>query len=173
MEPGALQPFHRLRSDGPVCCQWRWTRDGRSVLVANPSYGTAEPGLWRFASDTGSGTTVVAGVAEDGSMNFVGWPHQLTSGDLAFFHNNLPRIDPDVGIPLYLTQSAPDGSELTRLRPEEFHVVDALWTADGSQAVIAQRGDDGRSQLDLVPTDGGPIQGLAEGDFIWRLAWGP
>lgn len=116
---------------------------------------------------------MAARVAEDGSTNFVGWPHQLASGDLVFFHNNLPRIAPGVGIPLYLTRSAPDGSELTRLRPEEFHVVDALRTADGSHAVIARRGDDGRSQLVLVPSGGGPIQVLAEADHIWGLAWGP
>jgi hypothetical protein len=47
MEPGKAQPFTRMRSAGPVCCQYSWAADGLSVFVANPHFTVQWPGLWR------------------------------------------------------------------------------------------------------------------------------
>jgi len=173
MDPGAAEPFTRLWSDGPVCCLFNWAADGRSVLVANPHFTTIEPGLWRYDAGTGEETVVLAGPREDGSRDYVGWPLQLASGDLLFFDANVEHFSPDVGIPLVMVRSDSDGANMTQVRPEEFHICDALWSEDGSLALILQTcsGDD--AQVFLARTDGSPLQVLVEGDRIRGLVWGP
>lgn len=173
MEPGTEPPFRRLWSDGPVCCVYNWTSDGRSVLVANPYFTTNLPGLWRYDTQTGEETTVVPGIAEDGSIHYAGWPLLPDSGDLLFFHANLERFSPDAGIPLVMVRSDPDGSNLTPVHPETFRLVDALWAPDGSLAVAVHLAANDRTQVTLARTDGSPLQVLTEGDRIQRLAWGP
>ena len=174
MDPDAEQPFTRMRSDGPLCCLYRWSADSRSVLAANPYYTGTIPGLWRFDAETGEETVVVPGLGEDGSVHFVGWPQQLTSGDLLYFHVNQERFSPDVGIPLRMVHSRPDGSNLTQVRPEEFHIMDALWAQDGSLAVILGSCCGGGRQVILARADGSPLQVLIEqGQRIMDLAWGP
>ena len=173
MDRDAEEPFTRLWSNGPVCCLFSWATDGRSVLVANPHFTRNAPGLWRYDAETGEEAVVVAGLVEDGSHDYVGWPHQLASGDLVYFHVNLVRFSPDVGIPLVMVRSRPDGSNRTQVRPEEFHIIDALWAEDGSLAVISQpSGDDGR-QVVQARTDGSPLQVMIERERIRGLAWGP
>jgi WD40 repeat protein len=175
------EQFTRLWSSGAVCCQYSWAPDGHSVLVANPSYSVVWPGLWRYDAETGEETVVVPGIAQDGSVNFVGWPHQLPSGDLLYFHVNLERFSPDVGIPLVMVRSAPDGSNRSPLRPEEFRINSALWAPDGSLALILNlsNGDSVRvtsddiMQVVLARTDGSPLQVLIEGECIRGLEWGP
>lgn len=174
MEPGKAEPFTRLRSSGPVCCTYHWAPDGRSVLVANPSFGDRIPGLWRYDAGTGEEFELVA--TQPGQTRYVGWPVQLPSGDLRFFYGE--KFSPDEGIPLMLVQSGPDGAERTQIRPEEFHPADALWAEDGSMALIltfvGEFGSaDRTAQLVLVRMDGSPLQVLLEVKDIHQMEWGP
>lgn len=169
MEPGKEQPYRRLRSDGPVCCTYHWTADGSSVFVANPSFGVQWPGLWRYDAGTGERFDLVTTLPE--SPHFVGWPVQLPSGDLLFFHGE--RFTPDEGIPLVMVRSGPDGADRTQIRPEEFHIVDALWSADGSLVLIVQFSGGDAMQVVLARPDEIPLRVLIEGQRIRQLAWGP
>ncbi len=174
MDLEAEAPFRRLRSDGPVCCQYSWAPDGRSVLVANPTFTVVWPGLWRYDAETGEQTVVVPGIAEDGSVNFVGWPQQLSSGELAYFHVNQEQFSPEVGIPLAMVRSRSDGSDRTQVRPEAFRIGEALWAQDGSLAVILGNCCGGPWQVLLARADGSPLQVLIEdADAVRDLAWGP
>ena len=173
MDREAAQPFTRLRSDGPVCCLFSWSTDGGSVLVANPHYTGDRPGLWEYDAETGEETTLITGPEEGGSSDYVGWPQQLTSGELVYFHANLERFSPDAGIPLVMVRSHRDGSNRSQLRPELFHITQALWAQDGSSALILQRGSEDSWQVVLARTDGSPLQVLVEGVGIRHLAWGP
>ncbi len=169
MEPGEAEPFRRLWSDGAVCCTYHWTPDGRSVLVANPSYGVHWPGLWRYDAETGERSDLVATLP--GLPHFVGWPVQLPSGDLRYFHGE--RFSPDEGIPLVMVRSGPEGKDRTQVRPEEFHIANALWVEDGSLVLISQSSNGNGMDVVLARPDGSPLQVLIEGEHIWDLAWGP
>lgn len=172
MDLEAEQPFRRLWSDGPVCCFFSWSSDGSSVLVADPSFTGNIPGLWRFDAETGEQSVVVYGLMEDGSSNFVGWPLQLSSGELLYFHVN-ERFSPDTGIPLTMVRSDLDGSQREEVRPDAFHIIEALWVQDGSMAVILQPADNATRQIILARTNGEPLQILYEGNEIGNLRWGP
>ncbi|HSB91118.1 MAG TPA: hypothetical protein VLD63_13965 [Anaerolineales bacterium] len=172
MDLEAEQPYTRLRSNGPVCCQVSWTLDGGSVLVANPDYTTVEPGLWRYDAETGQESVILAGAGEDNKRHYVGWPLQLPSGELLFFDGYI-HFDPDVGIPLTMVRSNSDGSNITPVRPEEFHVCDVLWSDDGSLALILQGCGEGNAQVVLARADESPLQVLVEGERIRGMAWGP
>jgi outer membrane protein assembly factor BamB len=171
MDLNAEQPFRRLWSDGPLCCLFNWSPDGNSVLVSNPYYTGDIPGLWRFSAETGEQRVVVSGLLEDGSSNFVGWPIQLDSGELLFFYVN-EHFSPDIGIPLTMVRSNPDGTHLEKVRPEKFHIIDVLWVQDGSAVLILQPSGNDKMQIIVAKTDGSPLQILFEGQGIRNLAWG-
>jgi hypothetical protein len=174
-EPGAAQPFRRLWSSEPVEGSFIWTANSRSVLVANPSYGTSAPGLWSFDAQTGEETLILGGFQPGSPMTFVGWPFRLASGDLLFFYYQVERIDPDVGIPMKMMRKFADGMYITELRPEEFH-GSALWAPDGSLVVHSGRccGRE-HQQLVLARPDNSPVQVLLDtGDHdVLSLTWGP
>ena len=172
IDPDAEQPFTRLRSDGPVCCNFSWSADSRSVMVANPYYTGDLPGLWRYDAETGAQVALVPGIAADGSMNYVGWPFQGLDGTLFYFFVNLDHFSPDTGIPLTLVRSAADGSGRTQLHADSFYIHEALWAADGSLALLVEPSEAG-SRLLLAPTNGGALQVLLVGEGIRNLAWGP
>lgn len=172
MDLDAEQPFTRLRSDGPVCCNFSWSADSLSVLVANPHYTGDPPGLWRYDAETGAQEALVPGIAADGSMNYVGWPFQGLHGTLFYFFVNLDHFSPDTGIPLTLVRSAADGSGRTQLHADSFSIHEVLWAADGSLALVVGPSEAG-SRLLLAPTDGGAVQVLLRGENIRKLAWGP
>jgi Tol biopolymer transport system component len=172
MDMRAEQPFTRLRSNGPVCCIFAWSADSNSVLVANPNYTGDIPGLWSYNVSTGEETVLIPGIAEDGSINFVGFPFQRPDGTLQYFLSNQDHFSPDVGIPLTLVSSNADGSGATLLRAETFSFSQILWAPNGSLALIVES-DENRSRLLLVPTDDSPIQTLVEADLIRNLEWGP
>ncbi len=173
MDRGAAQPFTRMRSNGPVCCQFSWTEDSRSVLVANPNYTGDRPGLWGYDAETGKESVLIMGPKDGSSNDFVGWPHQLRSGELVYFHVNLEHFSPDLGIPLVMVRSNPDGSNRTQLRPEVFESLEVLWAQNGSFAVLVQRVDKDNQRIVLARIDGSPLQDLAEGQQITNLRWGP
>ena len=67
-----------------------------------------------------------------------------------------------------------DGSVRLQIRPEEFHISEALWADDASLAVILRRCCGGPRQVILVRADGGPLQVLVENaEEVRSLAWGP
>ncbi|HEY69661.1 MAG TPA: hypothetical protein G4O08_03655 [Anaerolineae bacterium] len=169
LEPGNAEPFRRLWSDGAVCCTYHWAADGASVFVANSSYDIHEPGLWEYDVETGVEFDLITGQAD--SPQYVGWPVQLPSGDLIFFHGE--RFSPDEGIPLTMMRSDADGSNRVQVRPESFHIREALRAEDASLVLLTQSSDRGTVQLVLVYPDERPQQLLLEGDGFWDLAWGP
>jgi WD40 repeat protein len=173
MELDTEQPFRRLRSDGPVCCLFDWSPDGRTILVSNPYYTVDVPGLWRFDAQSGQESVVISGLQDDGSINYVGWPKQLGSGELLFFQVNIRQFSPDVGIPLTLVRSDSNGMNPIQVRAEEFHISEALWVQDGSMAIILQSSGNEMIQIIMARTDGAPLQILFEGQGIRNLMWGP
>lgn len=175
MEPAASQPFRRLLSEGPVCCDYSWTPDSRSVLVANPDFGVHAPGLWSYDADTGKESLILGGVPkEDEKMQFVSSPLKLASGEFLFFHTQLERLDPDVGIPLVMVRSDSKGSIEAQLRPEQFHIRQVLWAQDGSWALILGSIENWDRKLYLAPSDGSPLKIIIEdAKDIWELSWGP
>lgn len=174
MEPGAADPYQRLWSDGPLCCQFSWSADGKSVLVANPYFTTDLPGLWRYDAVTGEPSILVHGQGEGGMIHFAGWPVEPRSGELLFFHAAIGNFSPEAGIPLVLNRSEADGSNLTPVRPEEFRVWQALWASDGSLVLVVGRLNGGEPQLYLVRPDNRPLQVLMDdARGIQSLTWGP
>lgn len=174
MTPGEPQPFQRLWSSGPVCCQYVWSTDSRALLVANPDFGTQPPGFWRYDALTGAETVIVEGISEDGSMNFIGWPVQEKNGDLLYFASYLTRFSPDTGISLTMFRSKTDGSKQEQILDEPLRIWQALWAQDGSRAVILGRDDTGVVKLWLARTDGSPLEVLVDpAQGIRSLAWGP
>jgi WD40 repeat protein len=169
MKPGQAEPFQRLYSDGPTCCTYQWSPDSQSVLVANPSYGTQMPGLWRYDAGTGERSDLVAPLA--GSVQYAGWPVQLPSGDLLYFFGD--QFLPEQGVPLRMVRSGPDGKDRTQVRPEQFYISDALWAQDGSLVLMTRSAPEGGMQVVLARPDGSPLQVLIEGKIIQDLAWGP
>jgi Tol biopolymer transport system component len=174
MEPGKDQPFTRLISHGPVCCTFHWSPDGKYVYVANSSYGIEWPGLWKYDSDKGEETELVT--TKPGQTRFAGWPRQLSSGYLIYFYGEEFSIEE--GIPLVMVQSGPDGEDRIQLRPETFHIMDALWAEDSSLVLIVnpcedQSKENDLAQLVLVRPDGSPLKVLFEANHLSEIAWGP
>jgi hypothetical protein len=170
MKIDAEQPFTRLRSDGPVCCQFSWSADSGSVLVANPYYTGDKPGLWRFDGDTGEQTLLIPPATDAETINFVGWPFQGQDGSLYFFHAN--SFSPDTGIRYFMARSNADGSQITNLRIESYSLSEALWAPDASFALIVEP-TDSNWRLLMLPADASPLTVLFDADWIQNLAWGP
>jgi hypothetical protein len=108
-------------------------------------------------------------------MTFIGSPIKLRSGDLRFFYLQVERFNPEVGIPMKMAQSNPDGSNIRELRPEQFRGI-ALWFPDGSQAVMRLWCcEEYKNRLVLVPADGSAIQVLLDiGEkTLVDMTWGP
>jgi Tol biopolymer transport system component len=171
MDMSAEQPFTRLRSSGPVCCNFAWSADSKSVLVANPHYTGDIPGLWSYDIATGKETVLIPGIADDGSINFVGFPFQRSDGTLLFFLSNQAHFSPEVGVPLTLVSSHVDGGQIT-LRRETFSFDQILWSLNGSLALIVETNENS-SQLLLIPTNDRSVQTLLETDLIGNIEWGP
>jgi Tol biopolymer transport system component len=169
VEPNAGQPFTRMRSTNPIAGGVSWSSDSRSLYVANPNFGVEWPGLWRYDVVSGHEDPLVT--TKPGSSQFVGWPVEIPSGRLAFFYGD--QFSPEKGIPLRMVKSEADGSNLVQVRDEEFSIGDALWSQDGSLALISQFKDGGHAQLLLARPDGSPLGILTEGEWIRQLAWGP
>ena len=143
------------------------------MLVANPDYTGDRPGLRGYEAETGKEGVLIMGPQDGSSNDFVGWPHQLRSGELVYFHVNLEHFSPDVGIPLVMVRSNPDGSNRTQLRPEVLKPWEVLWAQSGSFALLVQRVDKDNQRIVLARIDGSPLQVLVEGQGIGNLRWGP
>lgn len=161
----------RLEADTLLCCQAAWAPDGGSVLLASASLGLIEPGLWRFDAASGARSTLVETVSGE-TYNFAGWPLQLPNGDLRYFYASSAGL-PEGDLPLYMVQSASDGSSgRGQLRSDAFSIREALWAPDGSLALIVQTAVEGlHGPLVLAFADERLQQVLV--DFGYALRWGP
>jgi WD40 repeat protein len=160
---------------GIVCCDATWTNDESSILVASPVLGMISSGLWRYDAVSGEQATLIPSSADDGTLNFAGWPLQLASGELLYFYNNMPNFQETV--PLVLVRSGPDGvTDRVQLRSDVFEIHEALWAPDGSMVVIVQPNLGEQTwprfgPLVLVNLDGSPVRPLVV--RTRGLRWGP
>ena len=174
MTMGEDKTYQRLLSEGALCCTYAWTPDNRHVLVANPSYTVILPGLWRYDVHTGEKTNLIPDHEQLDALDFIGWPQQLPSGVLLFFHYHTERFYPEEGIPLKLTQADSDGADLQSLRPETFQIREVLSELDGPGMLILGRTSGDIPQLMYLPNVDAPLQILIEdAASIRSLTWGP
>lgn len=121
-----------------ICCQTTWAADGQAAIVASPYLGITNSGLWTFNGTTGAKTTLLPTTTEDGTLNFAGWPHSLSTGEILLFYANTPSI-PEQMPPLLMVKILPNESaDPITIRPETWSVTDALWAPDGSSVIIIQ-----------------------------------
>ncbi|MFO3797862.1 MAG: hypothetical protein ACK8QZ_11375, partial [Anaerolineales bacterium] len=78
-----------VRFQERVCCTAVWTPDGNGVYAASASMGLMDSGLWFIDAASGNVTTLLPGVAPDGTYNFADAPYIGADGRLYFFFNNL------------------------------------------------------------------------------------
>ena len=174
MEMGPEKTFRRLLSEGTVCCTYSWTSDSSHILVANPWFSTDLPGLWRYDARTGQKTTLLSYQDAGDSLQFTGWPQELPSGEIVFFYFETERFTPEEGIPLKLSQSLADASEISAVRQEVFVPSEVLWVMDEPRAVLVGRVDGSDWYLYYLPGLLEPLQVLINDiEGIRRLAWGP
>lgn len=122
--------------EGIVCCQASWHSNGQSVFVASPVTGLFESGLWQYNSLDGEKITLLPNIAEDGTLNFAGWPHLLPDGTLRFFYTNTatyPAGEPPLSL---VSVNITDLNTLTLLRAEAWQIREALWFPDGSGVIM-------------------------------------
>lgn len=170
--------FYKLTLDsgyGGDCCNPRWSRDGRAILMASPWLGMIEPGLWRFDAASGRGVALLPSETPTGGWNFASSPLDLPDGNLQFFFASLGGYPEGSDTPLMLVRSGPDAvSGRTVIYPEAMIVSEALWAPDGSRVVVASpapaRSDYRDNTLRLIRLDGGPTLTLASGAYLLR--WG-
>ncbi|MGH2581947.1 MAG: hypothetical protein ACRDFQ_03520 [Anaerolineales bacterium] len=166
--PGEGPDLLRFEPEGLICCHISWSTDSQSVLVASPYLGLTEAGLWRYDASTGKGTRLIG---ENELYEFVGWPLELSNGDLQFFYSSsadIPQGEP----PLYAMRAAADGiSGRIQIREDALNISEALWAEDGSLALIVQSVPDGGGSgpLVLVHGDGRQLQVLV--DTASHLHW--
>ncbi len=123
---------------GQVCCYSAWSGDSKSIYFANDTIGVVTSGLWRADAATGEATTLIAGDA-NGAFALVSYPFALPDGQLAYFFVTTPTF-PDGFIPLAMTRSGGDGvTARVALRADTSLPYEALWSPDGSGAVIVNR----------------------------------
>lgn len=159
-----------------VCCTMLWLEDNQSVLGANPYVGFTFPGLWHYNSNTGVETNLIPTTSEEGTLNFVGWPKDISNGSLRFFYANTAAY-PETSPALIMVESSFSNlSNPTTLRPENWPVIEALWAKDGSFAIIVQTplGETTTpfsGPILLVDAAGNPPLPLATNGY--NLQWGP
>ncbi|MQC26939.1 MAG: hypothetical protein DWG76_05775 [Chloroflexi bacterium] len=167
-ETGALTPF---QATGILCCQAQWAPDSASILLASPTLGLIDPGFWRYDAQSGAETVLLAGVEEDATFNFAGWPMQTTAGELFYFYTSTAGI-PEGELPLFMVRSpleSPDQRE--QVRADSFLVREALWAENGSLALLVPATQGGAGPLTLARSDGSPLQILSV-DAL-QIRWGP
>lgn len=161
------------------CCEASWTADSSSVYVSSPAQGMVQAGLWLVNANTGEATTLIRGWQEGGDSNvkLVGMAHSLSDGKLYYFYG-LGILDMGTA-PLNMFRADGDGvSGQTMLRADAYEISEALWSPDGSGAVIADqsRFDYGNKlppfyyPLRWLRADGGDVVTLPE--VGQALRWG-
>lgn len=171
LNPGAEQLITELDgSNQPICCQVSWAPDSSFVLVANPTVGLIEPGLWRYTATSGQGEALLEETSD--LVQFAGWPLVLPNGDLQYLYASTAATEADA--PLFIVRAAADGvASRAQLRPDAFsQLSEVLWAEDGTLALMVQRGPGGGTSgsVLLVHSDGSQIQLLL--DDGQELRWG-
>lgn len=174
MEMGEEKSFQRLFSEMPVCCEFSWSPDNAYIYVADPSFHTGRPGLWRYDAKSGEKFSLISDNDTGDMFYFVGWPQVTKSGELLFFYYPTVQFSPDIGIPLKLSRSQSDGTEIREVRPEVFSLRDVLWVKDDEKAVILGRIEGETVQMMYLSSIDGPLQILMDdAGTIHNLVWGP
>lgn len=162
---------------GILCCHETWSPDSRSIVIASPYLGMIQSGLWWIDTRTGTVSELIPTTSEDETLNFVGWPLVLPSGELRYFYNNTPDF-PEGDTPLIMVQSGSDGvSDRTILRPETWENDDVLWAADGSLVVAVEPDPATASDwprtgpIVVIPVSEDPVIPLGVNGY--GLQWGP
>ncbi len=174
VQPGAPEPFTRLRTDGAVCCLYTWSADGQSILVANPWFSGTLPGLWRFDAKTGEETLFVPGDLGGRKINFIGWPYQDERGAMYYFHSYIEDFIPPEETLFTLVRTDEQGQDPKNVLEDELSIWSGLWSPDGSRFLFLGRSDDEGIGLFLLRRETGTIEILVEdASNIQNLAWGP
>jgi len=153
-----------------------WTPDSASVLLASQYLGYVSPGLDRYNAADGVGAALISSPSES-DLNYAEAPLPAPDGQLYYFFSHLTSALPGGSVPLQMVRSAADGvTGRTVLRPESFLLIEALWAADASLAVVDQMPSAGTyvpdGALSLVYADRRPILPLPV-PAAHGLRWGP
>ena len=169
-------------NQGITCCDWAWSADGSTGYVASNLLAYGSPGLVRFDTTSGQGTTIVAGLPPErtdaGPENpirlFVS-AHPASDGSIFSFVNISDSFDAFSSPATYtMYQITADGNTLTPLRTDSHPIWEALWAEDSSGAVIVDTEFDQRypptGPMRWLPADGSPALNLpANGN---QARWG-
>ncbi len=167
------------QSMGVACCDASWTADSSVLYVSSlnaPSMGLPEAGLWSVDPATGTATRLSAEIdLETGALEHYGQAIVLDDGIYTFFgsssyENSLLKAQ---------MQRLDDSLAAETLREDVFSLVNILWAADGSGAVIYgtanfdENGVPGELVLHWIPAgDGEIIQlPLTPAEPV-QMAWG-
>jgi hypothetical protein len=154
---------------GIVCCDWAWSADSSVGYLASDLLAYGLPGLVRFDTATGQGTTIIAGLpSEDSESDPESSVRLFKSVFLTGDGSLLSFVDAPPGFteqPLYtMHQIAPDGSSLTPLRTDNHPIWEVLWADDGSGAIIVDTQFNPQfpptGPMRWLPSDGGPVLNL-------------
>lgn len=174
MQPGAPEPFTRLRTDGAVCCLYTWSADSLQVLVANPWFSGTLPGLWRFDANNGEETLFIPGHIGGREINFIGWPYQDKYGNLYYFHSYIEDFIPPEDVRFTLLRADNDGANAINVLDEQFLIHSGLWSADGSRFLLKGGYGDAKKGLFLIRPGIKSFERILEdANNIQNLQWGP
>jgi Tol biopolymer transport system component len=136
----ALEPKDVETGFNIACCEATWSLDSSSVYFSSPAQGIVPAGLWLVNAATGDALTLIRGWQEggDSSVKLVGMAEILSDGKLYYFYG-LGVLDMGTA-PLNMFRADADGlSGQTMLRADAYEISEAVWSPDGSGAVIADQ----------------------------------
>jgi hypothetical protein len=167
----ALIPITNEEYDALTCCFPSWSVDSQSVYYAIANHFFT-PGLWRADAATGESVTLIAGTEDDGTINMVSYPRELSDGSLYYFFASTDQPDPNDIMPLIMSRSAPDGvTDREALRADNYKMGQVLWADDSSGAVIEVYVPSvDILPLHWLPSDGSPAISLDISGY--NLRWG-
>ena len=151
----------------PTGAVW-WLNDSASMLVANPyTHCTCQQGSGLYRVDLLSGTSqVLQGglTAESTPATYLGWPKLMADGTLLYFYGELPGPTCAPGWPASALLSMVVGvgerwDFRMPLRTDSYLIGEALWSPDGSLAVIrdqTQSAEGRYGPLLILYSDGRP-----------------
>jgi Tol biopolymer transport system component len=154
---------------GYVCCAPAWAPDSQTIFYANPIDGIVPPGLWRTDVTTGEGETLIDGIAKDAILSAANAFPTADDNLYYFYAVTKAPSDPGQSVALSMYRAQSDGvTDQTQLRTDAYVVGEALWTSDGSGAVIV----DAKSALEsgTYPLTGSLLYLKADGSSAIPLA---
>lgn len=174
--------FDSVTPLGSGCCEPSWSPDGRYVYLSGPYYGMrVEPGLRRHDTYNEGAKEVLVGLDLNSDLlDLFHFARLLPDDRLYSFYRQISKADYSAANampPFFMTRSAADGvGEVETLRDDSYALLEALWAADGSGAVIApQPADAGAAPVLWLASDNRPAQTLPVSALVAadrRLRWG-